>query len=137
MPEQKLTEDEEKEMRAGRAQTLEMVKRLQSQGGSLNHPTVDDIDADNDQRVTMIIPQPFLLTLRDRRQVRFPAGIHEVPIAINGENIAGDGSADKDKGAHWYVRAHKCEIYKPRAAKAVPDADAGKDDDKGGKGGKK
>jgi len=114
-----LTPEEKQEIQRGQAQTRELMNRMRTRGALHNIP-VDDLEPDEDfETKTMIIPREFVVTLKDHRQVKFPAGVHEVPVKVDGEFLAGDN----DKNMHWYLRTHECKIYTKKVAAPKEDAE--------------
>ena len=110
---EKLTADEQAAIAAGRKASQELVKRVGQPGD--HYTPIDQLPAENDERVTMTVPKDFVLTLDDHRQVKFTQGICSVPVMSQ----AVSGKKSEKIAEHWYVVAHGCKTYTPPAKAAV------------------
>jgi hypothetical protein len=63
--------------------------------------TAQEIEQEDNSRVTVMIPRAFILTLDNHHQVQYPAGIDEMPI---------------EHANHWYAKACGVEIYDKKRA---------------------
>jgi hypothetical protein len=95
----KLNPEEKRAFDEAHRTTTDFVKRI-SQPGSPDVP-VDQLVADDDNRVLVNSPRAFTLTLDDHRRVKFHQGINSVPIMSLGIPVS----------AHNYVKANGATIY--------------------------
>jgi hypothetical protein len=66
---------------------------IASQAGEVRQPT------ESGERVTVMIPKNFSLTLEDHSQVHYKAGVDEMPV---------------EHAEHWYTKAMGVEIHDPK-----------------------
>lgn len=98
-----MTDEEKQIMREGNEATRKLVKAIGVPGQMVK---IDDLPADNNERVPMMVKRPFNLTLRGHRQIHIPAGIRSIPVTHNGEEIAD----------HPYLLQHGVERYEVTGA---------------------
>src|ERR1700679_1283645 len=95
----KLNPEERRAFDEAHRTTTDFVKRI-SQPGSLDVP-VDQLHADDDNRVLVTSPRAFTLTLDNHARVKFHAGINSVPVKSLGFAVAD----------HPYVKANGATVY--------------------------
>jgi len=71
---------------------INMSALIASQAGEVKQPT------ESGDKVTVLIPKDFTLTLEDHREVKYKAGVDEMPV---------------EHADHWYSKAMGVEIYDP------------------------
>lgn len=72
---------------------INMSALIASQAGEVKQPT------QSGEKVTVLIPKAFILTLEDHTQVKYGAGVDEMPL---------------EHSEHWYSKAMGVEVYDPK-----------------------
>lgn len=72
---------------------INMSALIASEAGEVKQPT------ESGEKVTVSIPKDFILTLADHTQVKYGAGIDEMPV---------------EHSEHWYSKAMGVEVYDPK-----------------------
>lgn len=78
--------------------TINTSALIASQAGEVRQPT------QSGEKVTVMIPKAFTLTLEDHTQVKYGAGTDEMPI---------------EHAEHWYSKAMGVEIYRKKKPTTV------------------
>lgn len=68
----------------------------------VNLATTAGDDLEDEEEVTVVVPKDFTLTLDNRQQVQYRAGVQEMRLS---------------HAAHWWSRAQGVKVYDPDAKK--------------------